>query len=148
MRRHRRCRGGSRDRRPLAVFAADHPGAVLRPDAIDGPTHGSWRNRPISGGRGPGEGQVTAALYRRAEPVALSAWARARGLSVRWRHGDDWAFVEGRRGARQGVGVTVRDYRTRGGTDPGRVFYASPQQPDANVPCRDRGVSGLGRILS
>ena len=132
----------------LAVFAADHPGAVLRPDAIDGP-YARLLAQSADLGRARSEKvQVTAALYRRAEPVALSAWARARGLSVRWRHGDDWAFVEGPPGALgKALGVTVRDYRTRGGTDPGRVFYASPQQPDVPLAATAE-VSGLGRILS
>ena len=100
---------------------------------------------------GPAHGdrvQLTAALHRRAEPVLLNAWARAHDLSVRWRDGDDWAVIEGGPDAVAGAfGVAVRDYRATDGPDAGRVFYASPQQPQAPPEARSE-VAGIGRILS
>jgi kumamolisin len=92
--------------------------------------------------------QITAALHARTEPVRLVGWARKHGLSVRWRGGDNWAVIEGAPAAvSEAFGVAVRDYRSRDLSDPQRVFYASPQQPD--VPSAAYGeVAGLGRILS
>lgn len=92
--------------------------------------------------------QLTAALNRAAHPARLDGWAHDRGLAVRWRDGDDWAVVEGSAEAvGKAFGVAVHDYRFRHAPDPGRVFYASPQQPA--VPAAARGeVTGLGRILS
>ena len=92
--------------------------------------------------------QLTAALNRTGEPVLLTGWARDHGLSVRWRHGDDWAVVRGASAAvSSAFGVSVRQYRVHGGADSGRVFYASPQQPGIPAEVRDE-VTGLGRILS
>lgn len=91
--------------------------------------------------------QLTAALREPSEPAGLREWARASELSVRWRPGNDWAVIEGTSSRiAAAFGVAVRDYRVRGGPEAGRVFYASPQQPD--VPPRIRGeVIDLGRIL-
>lgn len=91
--------------------------------------------------------QVTAALRDASAPVLLGEWARAHDVSVRWHAGDNWAVVDGAPAAIAGAfGVAVRDYRLRRGPDAGRVFYASPQQPD--IPTAVRGeVTGLGRIL-
>lgn len=131
-----------------ATFAADRGRPAPGGDVIGGPYA---RLLAESADLGPARSdrvQLTASLYRRAEPVALHAWARAHGLSVRWRDGDDWAFVEGTPGAvGNAFGVDVRDYRTRAGTDAGRVFYASPQQPGI-PPAARAEVNGLGRILS
>lgn len=92
--------------------------------------------------------QVTAALHGPSEPTHLSAWAREHGLSVLWRAGDDWAVIEGAAAAvAEAFDVAVRDYRVRAGSDVGRVFYASPQQPGV-PPGAETEVSGLGRILS
>ena len=88
--------------------------------------------------------RVTAALRNSSQPEALIGWADQRGLSVRWRPGDSWAFLEGAPAAMAAaLGVDVRDYRA----PRGRVFYASPQQPA--VPARLRTEVGeFGRILS
>ena len=43
-------------------------------------------------------------------------------------------------------GIPVRDYRIRGGDDDGRVFYASPNQPDIPSAAVSE-VTGLGRVL-
>lgn len=92
--------------------------------------------------------QLTAALNGPAEPVRLGEWAAAHGLTVRWRDGDPWAIIEGRpQAVADAFGVAVHDYRTRGGPDPDRVFYASPQQPEVPEPARGE-VTGLGRIMS
>lgn len=91
--------------------------------------------------------QLTAALRRVTRPVELMDWASGRGLSVRWRNGDTWAIVEGAPVAIAGsFNVAVHDYRSRGGPDSGRVFYASPQQPEIPDAARAE-VVGLGRIL-
>ena len=91
--------------------------------------------------------QVTAALQARSRPARLDGWAQSHGLSVRWRDGDDWAVVEGSAAAvGDAFGVAVRDYRSVYGPDPGRVFYASPQQPAVPAAARPE-VTALGRIL-
>ena len=91
--------------------------------------------------------QLTAELQSHTQPVRLTDWAAAHRLSVRWRGGDGWAVIEGEPGAvADAFGVTVRDYRIRGGPDDGRVFYASPQQP-AVPPAARTEVAGIGRIL-
>ncbi len=92
--------------------------------------------------------RITAELNQPAEPVRLMSWAAGRGLSVHWRAGDPWAVIEGRpRAIGAAFGVAIHDYRARRGPDPGRVFYASPQQP-AIPPQLSGEVGGLGRILS
>jgi kumamolisin len=99
---------------------------------------------PARGGRV----QLTAALRTASRPVELDRWAGAKGLSLRWRDGEDWAVIEGTPPAvSEAFGVAVHDYRARSGPQVGRVFYASPQQPA--VPSAARAeVTGLGRILS
>ena len=70
-------------------------------------------------------------------------WASSRGLSVRWRPGEEWAIVEGAApDVADAFGVAVHDYRGRRG----QVFYASPQQPAIPAPVRG-AVTDLGRIL-
>jgi kumamolisin len=90
-----------------------------------------------------GSAQLTATLPDSSRPETLIQWARAHGMSVRWRPGDEWAIVEG---AAQDVatafGVPLNDYRGR----KGQVFYASPQQPSVPEPLRGV-VTALGRIL-
>jgi kumamolisin len=91
--------------------------------------------------------RITAALHEPARPSNLEAWARARNLSVHWQDGDDWAVIEGAAtSVAKAFGIAVRNYRTLRGPEPGRVFYASPEQPA--IPRRARTeVAGLGRIL-
>ncbi|MET4431697.1 S53 family peptidase [Mycolicibacterium sp. 624] len=96
---------------------------------------------------GPARGdhvQLTAALRDRTRPVTLIEWARAQGLSARWRLGDNWAIIEGAPAAvSESLDVEVHDYRGKRGQE----FYASPQQP--RVPAALAGdVTELGRILS
>jgi kumamolisin len=95
---------------------------------------------------GPSEAglaRVTATLGPGSGPTRLTDWARGHGLSVRWRGGQDWAVVEGSPPAlAEAFSVVVHDYRN----PEGRVFYASPQQPQ--IPDAVRGeVTELGRIL-
>lgn len=132
----------------VLLFTADRPTAVARPADIVGPFA---RLISTATDLGPSRSdlvQLTAQLREAASPVGLDAWARSRGLTVRWRPGDGWAVIEGAPAAvATAFGVTVRDYRTRGGPHPGRVFYASPQQP--RIPAAARAeVAGLGRIVS
>lgn len=90
-----------------------------------------------------GSAQVTAALRDSARPAALTEWASAHRLRVRWRPADTWAVIEG---AAQDMAaafeVPVNDYRGR----KGQVFYASPQQPSVPEPLRG-SVAELGRVL-
>jgi len=70
--------------------------------------------------------QLTAGLSGTARPNALFGWAAAAGLSVHWRPGDNWAFIEGRPSAvAAALDIEVRDYRGRRG----QVFYAATDQP-------------------
>jgi kumamolisin len=90
-----------------------------------------------------GHAQLTVALHDSTRPEALTQWAKSRGLSVRWRLGEDWAFVEGApANVARAFRVAVHNYRTRGG----QVFYASAQQPAVPVAVRGE-VTALGRIL-
>jgi kumamolisin len=90
-----------------------------------------------------GDAQITATLPGPARPTALMEWATSNQLQVRWRPGDDWAIIDGpAQQVAKAFDVSVRDYRGR----QGRVFYASPQQPETPEPLRD-AVTGVGRIL-
>lgn len=131
----------------MALFSADRQTALLQPSDILGPFS---RLLAAATDLGPARGdrvQLTAQLREGSEPVHLDAWARSRGLSVRWQDGDGWAVVEGPPAAvARAFDLTVHDYRTRSGAEPGRVFYASPQQPRIPTAARSE-VVGLGRIL-
>lgn len=130
----------------LSLAGADQP-AKSFPNAIGGPYARLLTESTDLGPARSGRVQLTAALHGRTEPVRLIGWARAHGLSVRWRDGDNWAVVEGAPAAvAEAFGVAVRDYRSRDGSEPGRVFAASPQQPGV-PPSAQAEVSGLGRIL-
>ncbi len=131
----------------LTLIVADHPELALRGRAVGG---AYARMLASSTDLGPADGsrvRITASLTAAARPLHLDAWARARNLSVRWRDGDEWAVIEGTTTAvATAFGVAVRNYRTRQGPEPGRIYYASPQQPA--IPDSARGeVSSLGRIL-
>jgi kumamolisin len=90
------------------------------------------------------DAQLTVALRGSTRPQALVGWARSRGLSVRWRAGNNWAVVEGAAAnIGSAFGVEVHDYRGQRG----QVFYASPQQPSVPTPLTDE-VAEVGRILS
>ena len=87
--------------------------------------------------------ELTAALTRAARPDGLIQWARAAGLSVQWRPGDDWATVEGdARAMARALRVDVRDYRGRRG----QTFYAATSQPEL-PPSLVAELSGFGRVL-
>ncbi len=131
----------------LTLTAADYPALVFGGRAVGG---AYARMLAASTDLGPAHGdqvRITASLKESARPQHLDAWARSRNLSVRWRDGDEWAVIEGAATAfAKAFGVAVRNYRTSQGPEPGRVFYASPQQPA--IPDGARGeVAGLGRIL-
>lgn len=135
----------------LVLFGGDRPAtpasADENGDLIPGPYA---RLLETATDLGPARGervQLTAALRRAARPARLERWAAPRGLQVRWRDGDDWAIVEGSPSAvSEAFGVTVNDYRTTDGPEPGRVFYASARQPGVPPPARAE-VGGFGRIL-
>ena len=90
-----------------------------------------------------GNVQLVVALRDSTRPQALMRWADHRGLSVRWRPGEDWAIVEG--GADKvadAFAVAVHNYRI----GEGHVFYAAARQP--RVPPQLRAqVTDVGRIL-
>ncbi|MCX2929360.1 S53 family peptidase [Mycobacterium sp. CVI_P3] len=131
----------------LVCFAADRHGGSMRGEQIGGPYA-----RLLAGSTDLGPArtdlvELVATLHQPSPPVQLDAWARTQGLSVRWRDGDGWAVIEGAPAAvARAFGVTVHDYRTRGGPHAGQVFYASPQQPGIPATARSE-VSGVGRIL-
>ena len=132
----------------LGALAADRPSAGAPANLIGGPFARLLAESADLGPARDQQVQITAALNRASEPVRLIDWAEAHGLSVRWRAGDAWAIVEGRSQAvADALGVAVHDYRTLRGPDAGRVFYASPQQPEIPAPANAE-VTGLGRILS
>jgi kumamolisin len=88
--------------------------------------------------------EITVALKESTCPNKLIKWGERHGLSVRWRPGDNWAYVEGQpNDFTDAFGVAIHDYRSRDG----QVFYASKQDPE--IPAAIRGeVTELGRILS
>jgi kumamolisin len=127
----------------MATVAADGPDAPVPTDVIGGPYARLLAEAADLGPARPQPVQLTAELRRAEQPVRLTEWAGAHGLSVRWRHGDPWAVVEGQAPAvADAFDVAVHDYRSRAG----EVFYASPQQPGIPDAARPE-VSGLGRIL-
>ncbi len=132
----------------VALCGADRPAAPTPGSPIAGPFAGLLRAATDLGPAQADRVRLTAALHHTSRPVRLERWAHTRGLSVRWHDGDNWAVVEGSPGAvGRAFGVGVRSYQARGGPEPGRVFYASPQQP--SIPSATRPeVAGLGRILS
>jgi kumamolisin len=88
--------------------------------------------------------QLTVALRGSARPQALIGWADSHRLSVRWRPGDNYAYVQGGPDdLGRAFGVAVHDYRSADR----QVFYAARQQPVVPGPVRG-DVTGLGRILS
>lgn len=130
-----------------ASLTTDHHPAPPRGNEIGGPYARLLAQSTDLGPADSGAVRIVASLQRRADPVALRAWAATRGLAVDWRTGDDWAVVAGSPAAvGAAFAVAVRDYRLSAGPDAGRVFYASPQQPQ--IPADAGGeVTGLGRIL-
>lgn len=117
--------------------------APANPAVITGPYGYLLASSSDLGPSRAGDAQLTVTLPGARRPEVLIGWAKAQGLSVRWRPGDAWAIVEGaaERVARA-FAVPVNDYRSR----KGRVFYASPHQPAVPVPLRGV-VTGLGRIM-
>ena len=131
----------------LIVVGADHMAPSARTEAIDGPYARLLAESTDLGPAHFDRVQLTASLHRRVEPVLLEGWAQEHGMSVQWRDGDDWAVIQGAPAAvASAFGVAVRDYRVGSGSDSGRVFYASPQQPDVPRATHSE-VSSIGRIL-
>lgn len=131
----------------LVTLSGDRLSPPPRPAVIDGPYARLLAESADLGPSGFDTARVTVALQRNSEPVQLAAWARSHDLSLQWRQGEDWAVLNGRPAAMSSaLGVPLRDYRIQDGPDAGRVFYASPLQPDIPVDARTE-VSGLGRVL-
>lgn len=131
----------------LGLLGADQPMTQPRAGVIPGPYARLLAEATDLGPASFERVQLTAELRHPGDPVRLRTWARERGLTLRWRGGDDWAVIEGTPAAVSAAfGVAVHDYRAVGGPESGRVFYASPQQPGVPTPARAE-VSGLGRIL-
>lgn len=131
----------------VAWFVADRPAAMSRPAEIAGPFSRLLSAATDLGPARSEKVQLTAELREGSSPVRLDEWAQSHGLSVRWREGDGWAVIEGPpTSVARAFDVSVHDYRTRSGPEPGRVFYASPQQPRIPAAARSE-VSGLGRVL-
>jgi kumamolisin len=128
----------------LVFVTGTHAASVSHnPAVIGGPLALLLASSTDLGPSRDGSAQLTATLPDSSRPETLIEWARAHGMWVRWRPGDEWAIVEG---AAQDVatafGVPLNDYRGR----KGQVFYASPQQPSVPEPLRGV-VTALGRIL-
>lgn len=128
----------------VLVLAADLRLIPETPNLITGP-YASLLAASTDLGPARGEQvQLTAKLTGTDEPAGLISWADAKGLSVQWQPGDDWAVLEGGPDAvADALGVEIHDYRGRRGQE----FYASPQQPEVPVELQSR-VSEFGRILS
>ena len=110
-----------------SVSLASHQSWPLAGDVIGGP-YARLLAQSVDVGPARSERvQLTADLYHRAEPVALTTWARGHGLSVRWRAGDDWAFIEGTPAAvgDDGLGTGIAGVLgVPEGTVKSRVFHA------------------------
>lgn len=119
------------------------PPAAL-PNLIGGPL-GTFLTS--SADLGPSRGhpvQLTVALHNSTRPQALLAWAQNHDLTVRWRPGDNFAYVEGAPDKfGTAFGISVHDFRSADG----QLFYASKSQPDIPAPVRV-DVAELGRVLS
>lgn len=127
-----------------AVITADRPWQPGPADVIDGPYARLLAQATDLGPARDPRVQLIAELHDDGQPVRLTGWARMRGLSVRWRQGDQWAVLEGPPAAvSDALGVDVHDYRDRQGV----VFYASPQQPRVPTVAHSE-VREFGRILS
>lgn len=131
----------------VGAFAPDRSPVSRAAQVIDGPY---GRLLAAAADLGPSRSErvrLTSALHHPSEPVHLADWARIHGLSVRWQTGEAWAAIEGPAAeVSAALHLSVHDYRVGRGAGNGRVFYASPQQPE--VPSELRGeVSGFGRIL-
>ncbi len=128
-----------------ATLVADlrHPATPVVAGAISGPYANLLASSTDLGPARTDHVQLTAALRAADRPDQLMGWAQQQGLSVRWRPGDTWAFIEGTPAAVGGAfDLDVHDYRGKRG----QVFYASPQQPVVPHPLQAE-VTGLGRIL-
>jgi kumamolisin len=94
---------------------------------------------------GPARGRVelTVSLKDSTRPSALIEWGEQHGLSVQWRHGDSWAYVDGAAAdVASALEVEIHDYR---GADD-KVFYASHDEPAMPAPLRTE-VAEIGRII-
>jgi kumamolisin len=139
--------------RLLAVIAASvlvlatalrDPSLPQAPAVIGGPLASLLASSTDLGSSRADDAQLTVTLVDAGRPAGLIGWAAARGLSVRWRPGDEWAIVEGAaQELARAFDVPVHDYRGR----KGQVFYASEQQPQIPEPLLGV-VTGIGRILS
>lgn len=138
-------------RRAVAAAGLAAAAAAGLVAAVDTPDSGRRIGGPFaallddSADLGPARGRVrlTAALRDDSPPQRLTGWAAEHGLDLRWRPGDAWAVVEGPASAvGSALGIDVHDYRGARG----RVFYASPQQPDVPATVA-REVTGFGRVL-
>lgn len=130
----------------LIAVAASGPWATRlapRAPAITGPYASLLAASSNLGPSHAGDAQLTVTLSTMQRPATLIDWAEARGLSVRWRAGDDWAIVTGSADRlATAFDVPVHDYLGRRG----QVFYASPQQP-ALPRALGAEVTGIGRVL-
>ena len=131
----------------VALAAAGHPVAALQRHPVGGAYARFLAASTDLGPERDARVRVTAALQQPSQPMAFDRWARAHALSVRWHDGSNWAVIDGSASAiARAFGVDVHRYRTRQGPEPGRVFYASPQQP-VIPPATTGEVAELGRIL-
>ena len=130
-----------------ALLLGSGPRTAPMPDGptlIGGPVAWLLSSSADLGSARIGRAQLAVALQNTARPQALIEWASRHDLSLRWRPGDAWGYLEGVPGnIAAAFGVPVHDYRSRSG----QVFYASAWQPAVPAPVRGE-VAALGHILS
>ncbi len=126
-----------------AVLAAPVAPGSPAPHTISGPYAALLAASADLGTSSADRVQVTAALRTTARPGSLIDWAARHDLEARWTAGESWAVIAGAPAAMsEALGVSIKDY----GNADGRIFYASPQQPQVPDPVRD-DVAELGRTL-
>jgi kumamolisin len=128
----------------LLASCARHGQSPARPILIGGPLGSFLANSTDLGPAHDHPVEITVALANSTRPQALIGWAESHRLSVRWRIGDNWAYVDGAPDDfAHAFAVAIDDFRSRDGQN----FYASRQDPAIPVPIRAE-VTELGRILS
>lgn len=131
----------------VVSLAWDRTGMPSHSERITGPYARLLNESLDLGPAKAGSAQLTVALRQRSEPVRLTDWAHSHGLAVRWSDGQDWAVIHGAPEAlADAFDILLHNYRIREGADTGRVFFASPQQPEIPLATRTE-VAGLGRVL-
>ena len=132
-----------------ALLLGSGPRTAPMPDGptlIGGPVAWLLSSSADLGSARIGRAQLAVALQNTARPQALIEWASRHDLSLRWRPGDAWGYLEGVPGnIAAAFGVPVHDYRSRSGQVLGQKFAANRAEiPAAQLrqpPCIPPGKS-------